>query len=94
MFSSSGIQIKNNTTPYITLSGGNATFIGSITAANGAVGGWAIGETTLTGGAAVLSNTGKLTLGTSNNVLVADAGDASYRLWVGRQRQQQVHRSL
>lgn len=83
VFSSSGIQIKNNTTPYITLSGGNATFIGSITAASGTVGGWAIGETTLTGGAAVLSNTGKLTLGTSNNVLVADAGDANYRLWVG-----------
>lgn len=56
---------------------------GTVTATEGAIGGWAIGSTTLTGGNATLSNTGKLTLGTSNNVLIADASDATYRLWIG-----------
>lgn len=80
---STGIKIKNGTTPYITLDGGNATFTGTITSTSGSIGGWTIGGTTLTGGAATLSNTGVLTLGTSNNVLVASAADADYRLWIG-----------
>lgn len=59
------------------------TAAGAITATNGLIGGWTLGETTLTGGNAILSNTGKLTLGTSNDVAIVNAADATYRLWVG-----------
>jgi len=59
------------------------TNAGVLTATSGTVGGWTLGASSLTGGSATLSNTGKLTLGTSNNVLIADAADANYRLYIG-----------
>ncbi len=61
----------------------NATISGSITATSGSIGGWAIGATTLSGGNAVLSSAGTLLLGTANDVVIVDANDATYRLWVG-----------
>lgn len=59
------------------------TNAGVLTATSGTVGGWTLGGSSLTGGSATLSSTGKLTLGTGNNVLIADAGDANYRLYIG-----------
>ena len=62
---------------------GGGTFNGTVTATAGAIGGWAIGATTLTGGNATLSSTGNLTLGTGNDVVRLSADDATYRIWVG-----------
>jgi lipoprotein signal peptidase len=59
------------------------TNAGVLTATSGTVGGWTLSASALTGGSATLSNTGKLTLGTSNNVLIADAADGTYRLYIG-----------
>jgi hypothetical protein len=59
------------------------TAAGALTATSGTVGGWTLGASSLTGGSATLSNAGKLTLGTSNDVLIADAADATYRLYIG-----------
>lgn len=79
-----GIRIGHNVTDKIVLdASGNASFTGSITAASGTVGGWTIGASTLTGGNATLNSTGKLTLGTSNDVINIDAADATYRLAIG-----------
>lgn len=58
-------------------------FNGSIVAADGTIGGWTIGSSTLTGGNATLNSAGSMTLGTSNDVLIASAADATYRLWIG-----------
>lgn len=62
---------------------GNGTFSGTITASAGAIGGWTIGATTLSGGNATLSSTGFLLLGTSNDVVILSSADSTYRLWVG-----------
>lgn len=61
----------------------SATLSGTITASAGAIGGWTIGASTLTGGNAVLNSTGHLTLGTSNDIVRLDATDSTYRLWIG-----------
>jgi hypothetical protein len=61
----------------------NATVTMTVTATAGAVGGWTIGASTLTGGNATLTNTGNLTLGTGNDVCRISADDATYRLWIG-----------
>ena len=61
----------------------NVTVRGTIYATAGTIGGWTIGATTLTGGNATLGSTGVLTLGTSNDVAIMSAADATYRLWIG-----------
>jgi len=84
VITATSLDIKYGSTPKISLnSSGDASFTGSINATGGTVGGWTLGESSLTGGSATLSSTGKLTLGTGNNVLIADAGDANYRLYIG-----------
>lgn len=67
----------------IDASTGDATFAGTLSATVGSIGGWVLGATTLTGGDAVLSSTGVLTLGTADDVAVVSAADATYRLWIG-----------
>lgn len=59
------------------------TEAGVATFSSGTVGGWTMGTTTLTGGNALLSNTGVIQLGTSNDVAILTAADANYRLWIG-----------
>ena len=59
------------------------TEAGVVTATSGTVGGWTLASTTLTGGSATLDSAGVLTLGTSNDVVIASASDATYRLWIG-----------
>lgn len=61
----------------------SATITGTITSTAGTIGGWTINSTTLTGGSATLDSAGKLTLGTTTNVVILDAADATYRLVVG-----------
>lgn len=67
----------------LTWNGTTLNITGSITATTGAIGGWAIAATTLTGGSAILDSTGQLILGTANNIVYLSATDATYRLWVG-----------
>lgn len=61
----------------------NATITGTVTASAGAIGGWTIGASSLTGGNATLHSSGYLLLGTSNDIARLDAADATYRLWIG-----------
>jgi len=60
------------------------TNAGALTSTSGAIGGWALGATTLTGGDLTLDagNT-KITAGTGNDIIVIDAADADYRLVIG-----------
>ena len=59
------------------------TKAGALTATSGSIGGWTLGASTLTGGDTQLSNTGVVTVGTSNDVAIMSSADATYRLWIG-----------
>jgi hypothetical protein len=61
---------------------GNATFAsapfrvtpaGVLTATSGTIGGWTLGNTTLTGGAATLNSGGSISVGSGNNIFKADS---------------------
>ncbi len=65
------------------LSATGATISGTITASSGTIGGWSIGSTSLSGGSVLLSSTGYLRVGSSNNIARLDANDTTYRLWIG-----------
>ncbi|MFH2072336.1 MAG: hypothetical protein ABIJ75_05735 [Actinomycetota bacterium] len=60
-----------------------ATISGTLTATAGTIGGWTLAATTLTGGEAILSAAGKLTIGSGNDTVMLSATNATYRLWVG-----------
>jgi hypothetical protein len=62
---------------------GDANFRGTITSTAGSIGGWTLGSTTLTGGSTTLTNTGDITVGTSNDVARLSSSDGTYRLWIG-----------
>jgi hypothetical protein len=60
---------------------GNATFAsapfrvtpgGVLTASSGTIGGWTLGSTTLTGGAAILDSAGAISIGSGNSIFKAD----------------------
>jgi len=57
---------------------------GELTAKKGTVGGWALGDTTLTGGNLTLDagNT-KITAGAGQDIIIIDAAHATYRLFIG-----------
>jgi hypothetical protein len=63
--------------------GTTLTIVGGITATTGTIGGWAIASTTLSNNNAVLDSAGQLYLGTSNDIVVLSATDATYRIWIG-----------
>lgn len=67
----------------MTWDGSTLQIVGTIQALSGTIGGWVIGSTALTGGAATLSSTGNLTLGSGSNVVRLSADNATHRLWVG-----------
>lgn len=56
---------------------------GALTAISGTVGGFTLASTTITGGSLILTNTGNITAGTSNDVVRISANDATYRIWAG-----------
>lgn len=62
---------------------GSGTFSGSITASSGTIGGWSIAATTLSSNNAILHSAGQLLLGTSNDIVILSATDATYRIWIG-----------
>jgi len=66
------------------LTASNATITGTITASAGTIGGFTLGATTLTATNLILDSSGqRISLGSSNDIIIADADDATYRLWVG-----------
>lgn len=67
----------------LTWDGTSLAITGNLTATTGTIGGWTINSTTIDGTDATLDSTGILTLGTSNNVIILSAVDATYRLWIG-----------
>jgi hypothetical protein len=67
----------------LTWDGTTLTITGSITATTGTIGGWTIGATTISANNAVLDSAGQLVLGTSNDVIILSATNATYRAWVG-----------
>lgn len=71
-------------TPAGVLVASNATITGTITATVGSIGGWTISSGALTATNAVLDSTNQeIRLGSGNNIVVLDAADATYRLWIG-----------
>ena len=79
------LRVGDPAANYLAWDGFNNTLVvtGTITASAGAIGGWTIGASSLTGGNATLASSGNLTLGTSNDVVRLSADDATYRLWIG-----------
>lgn len=67
----------------LTWNGSVLTINGSVTATTGTIGGWTIGATTLSNNNAVLDSAGNLLLGTTNDVVILSATDATYRIWAG-----------
>lgn len=67
----------------LTWDGSTLTISGSISATTGTIGGWTVNSTTLSNNNAVLDSAGNLLLGTSNDVVILSATDATYRIWVG-----------
>ncbi len=60
------------------------TIVGSITASAGTIGGFTIGATTITATNLTLDSSGqRISLGSSNDIIILDADDATYRLWIG-----------
>jgi Chaperone of endosialidase len=59
---------------------------GQITANAGSIGGWTLGDSLLSKNDARLSSTGYIELGgeTTDNIIRLDAGDTTYRMWIGR----------
>ena len=54
-----------------------------IDAIKGLIGGFTLGEDTITGGALTLDASGVIQVGTGNDLVVLSAADALYRLWAG-----------
>jgi hypothetical protein len=57
----------------------SVTPAGVLKATSGTIGGWTMGATTLTGGAATLDSTGAISIGSSNNIFKADSNG----MWLG-----------
>lgn len=76
-------SIGNSAGNKMTWNGTTLAVTGTVTADAGAIGGWTLSSTTLSGTNISLVNTGNITAGTSNNVVRLSSSDATYRLWVG-----------
>ena len=82
IFNSAGISGYNANESESTFSVLSST--GALKARSGTVGGWTLGDTTLTGTAMQLTNTGKLFAGNANNSITIDAAVGEpYAIWAG-----------
>lgn len=60
------------------------TIVGAISASAGVIGGFTITATALTATNLVIDSAGqRISLGSSNDIIILDADDATYRIWVG-----------
>lgn len=79
-----GLRIRHGTTNKVTIDTiGNATFAGTISSAQGNIGGWTIAASTLTGANIILGSGGYVQAGSGNNVVRMDSADPTYRFWIG-----------
>ena len=78
---STGLKVASGTKS-VTIDAAN----GQITANAGSIGGWALGDNLLSKNDARLSSTGYIELGgaDTDNIVRLDAGDTTYRMWIGR----------
>jgi len=67
----------------LTWNGTTLSINGSVISTSGTIGGFTLADSTLTGGNLVLTSTGNISAGTSNDIIRVSASDATYRLWVG-----------
>lgn len=83
------LHIGNPAGDFLSWSGSALSITGSltatsITATSGTIGGFTLGATTLTATNLILDSSGqRITLGSSNDIIILDADDATYRLWIG-----------
>lgn len=67
-----------------TLEGVNAILSGTIVATSGTIGGFTISATTIASTNLTLDSAGqRISLGSANDIIILDADDATYRLWIG-----------
>ena len=77
---STGWKLDSDGTLYAT----GASITGAITATSGTIGGFTIAATTITATNLTLDSSGqRISLGSGNDIIILDADDATYRIWVG-----------
>jgi hypothetical protein len=68
----------------LTWDGDSLDITGNLTATTGTIGGFTIGSTSITATNLTLDSSGqRISLGSGTDIVILDADDASYRLWVG-----------
>lgn len=73
-----------NTTNYLNWTGTELVISGNITATTGTIGGFVIGATTISSTNFVLDSFDqRISLGSGNDIIILDANDSAYRMWVG-----------
>ena len=75
--------LGNSMSDHLTWDGSALSISGGMTVSSGTIAGWNVATKTLSKSDATLSSDGYLALGTGNDILRADASNASYRLWIG-----------
>ncbi len=69
---------------YLNWNGTALVISGNLTATTGSIGGFTIGATTITATNLTLDSSGqRISLGSSNDIIILDADDATYRIWIG-----------
>jgi hypothetical protein len=75
-----GVSTGNN----LTWDGDSLDITGTLTATSGTIGGFTIGATSITATNLTLDSGGqRISLGSSNDIVILDADDATYRIWAG-----------
>jgi fibronectin-binding autotransporter adhesin len=78
------LSLRVSTGNNLTWDGDSLDITGTLTATSGTIGGFTLGSTTLTATNLTLDSSGqRITLGSSNDIVILDADDGTYRLWIG-----------
>jgi hypothetical protein len=78
------LSLGNSSGDALTWNGLDLNITGDITADGGTIGGFTIGSTSITATNLTLDSSGqRISLGSGTDIVILDADDASYRLWVG-----------
>lgn len=88
VITSAGMDLRVNTTIRAHLDATGSAYFGNgnlsiSTSGILTIGSWTVNSTNITGSSTILDSTGKLTLGTGNDVAILDAVDSVYRLVIG-----------
>lgn len=78
------LSLGNSAGNKLTWDGSTLAITGSITTTSATIGGFTVGATTITATNLTLDSAGqRISLGSSNDIVILDADDATYRLWIG-----------